>query len=323
MKKSRILILGGAGQDGLLLQELLTEFDVEVFATRRPSSITHPLFEDCGSKWIDINLQDQMALEKVLLDVKPDKIFHLAAVHGSSGTEFETKFREIVGVNLASFQTCLEYCRQHDPMCWVFYASSTRVFGHQSGQICEDSELLGNDLYAISKKSAGEVAEYYRQNHAIKILTAYMAQHESEYRPDGFFMTLVFDHLHQALNDLNYVGDIRSLSNYVDYNCARMFMRYAWDIGTFRHSENVIFSSNTTVKLKQLVADMFSHFGLNSAEFIRETVQTRHREITNFNYDNSRLKRIIGYCDQRATCDVMLDIFKRKQQRLVEMNTDA
>lgn len=81
----KALITGIAGQDGSYLAEYLVELGYEVHGiVRRNSTPEHQksridFLDSTGIKVYYGDLLDQSSLEKVMLEVKPDEIYNLAA----------------------------------------------------------------------------------------------------------------------------------------------------------------------------------------------------------------------------------------------------
>src|SRR5262249_30680891 len=81
-KSMRALITGVTGQDGSYMAELLLEKGYEVFGLIRRSS-THrfdrieSLLDDI--ELVEADLSDQTSLDGVILNVRPDEVYNLAA----------------------------------------------------------------------------------------------------------------------------------------------------------------------------------------------------------------------------------------------------
>ena len=60
-------------------------------------------------------------------ELSPNNIFHVAAIHGSFGFNYEEKWREADSVNTLSLHAILEYLRCSGGVGNLIYLSSSKV----------------------------------------------------------------------------------------------------------------------------------------------------------------------------------------------------
>jgi GDPmannose 4,6-dehydratase len=265
MKKS--LVMGAGGQDGSILSEELSAAGREVRGLGRkkayPYESPSPHF-----RYAALDLTDTAALARCLEEFQPDEIYHLAAVHGSAGFEYEQVWGQALDVNVKSFHTALEYARRR-PDVRLFYASSAKIFGHVlRGPVSLSTPRAGECLYSITKKAAGGLADHYRRNHGVATAVGILFNHESERRAPGYFIPRLCRILRTALDDPSHREKVQTLSFHCDWSSARDFMRMA--IAALDQSVNgeLIFASGVTWSGRAFARELFSRYGLDYTQHV-------------------------------------------------------
>ena len=108
----RCLVVGGSGQDGILVAaQLLVQGRRVVSVSRRPSPLA-----DVESRTVDVF--DRAAIDAVVADLAPDEVYFLAAHHRSSQDAQPSLDADIAGslaVNAVAFASLLESLALHAP----------------------------------------------------------------------------------------------------------------------------------------------------------------------------------------------------------------
>ena len=157
----KILITGAGGQIGHDLIGTLSSAGHEVIATDlapRPPSHAHAT----GSKWKRLDVTDPDAAETMFLKLKPDMVFHLAAILSARG---EVDPVLAYDVNQNGTWNVLEACRVAKVKRFIF-TSSIAVFGPPpSGPLPDptpdDVPLHPTTMYGVTKVSGELLCSYY------------------------------------------------------------------------------------------------------------------------------------------------------------------
>lgn len=163
----KILLTGAGGQIGHDLIGALTGSGHEVVSTDlapRPPSHAHAQ----GSKWKRLDVTDAAATEAMFLDVKPDMVFHLAAILSARG---EKDPKLAYDVNQTGTWNVLEACRIAKVQRLIF-TSSIAVFGPPpSGPLPDptpdDVALHPTTMYGVTKVAGELLCAYYSQKHGV------------------------------------------------------------------------------------------------------------------------------------------------------------
>jgi CDP-glucose 4,6-dehydratase len=180
-KKKKILITGHTGFKGTWLSLWLEKLSAEVHGISLPPpknernlfSLVN-LKKNINSHFIDI--RDKNILKKIIIKIKPEIIFHLAAqplVKESYKNPLKTINTNIMGtVNL------LEICREFKIAKTIIIITTDKVYENkeQKKPYDENSNLGGFDPYSSSKASVELISSSYRDsyfnNMGISIATA-------------------------------------------------------------------------------------------------------------------------------------------------------
>ena len=162
----KILLTGAGGQIGHDLIGALVASGHEVVSTDlapRPPSHAH-----AGGAWQRLDVTDAAATVALFMEVKPDLVFHLAAILSARG---EQDPRLAYDVNQTGTWNVLEAARRAKVGRLIF-TSSIAVFGPPpSGPLpdpCPDDVALHpSTMYGITKVSGELLCAYYRNRHGI------------------------------------------------------------------------------------------------------------------------------------------------------------
>ncbi len=156
----KILLTGAGGQIGHDLIGALAA-DHEVISTDlapRPPSHAHA----SGASWLGLDVTDQAATERLFEKVKPELVFHLAAILSARG---EKDPKLAYDVNQTGTWNVLEACRKTGVKRLIF-TSSIAVFGPPpSGPLPDptpdDVALHPTTMYGVTKVAGELLCAYY------------------------------------------------------------------------------------------------------------------------------------------------------------------
>jgi len=163
----KILITGAGGQIGHDLIGALVAQGHDVVSTDlapRPPSHAHAE----GVDWQRLDVTDAAAVQHLFTDIRPDLVFHLAAILSARG---EQDPRLAYDVNQTGTWNVLEACRRARVGRFVF-TSSIAVFGPPPSAPLpdptpDDAPLHPTTMYGVTKVSGELLCAYYRSRHKI------------------------------------------------------------------------------------------------------------------------------------------------------------
>jgi len=184
-EKIRVLITGATGFVGGHLIRALEEegpFAFEILGTTYPEA--PPL---SGSKLFFLDLRSEKEVTKLVGEIRPDWIFHLAAV---SNVRHSWQMRnETIETNVLGTHNLLEAVRQTAPAARVLFISSSDVYGFGASPteaLKEDAPLQIVSPYAYSKAAGEMLCGFYEKIENIDIVIARPFPHTGPGQTEDF-----------------------------------------------------------------------------------------------------------------------------------------
>jgi len=225
----RALITGMTGMVGSHLADfLLANTDWDIYGMQRWRSDFSNIEHLSGRinkgdrvfvRYGDLN--DQTSLIRVLDEVKPDYIFHLAA-QSYPQSSFTAPI-DTLNTNILGTARLLESVRLLKQTPIIHVCASSEVFGRVSSEklpIDEECSFYPASPYAISKVGTDLLGRYYAEAYGMKIMTTRMFTHTGPRRGDVFHESTFAKQI--AMIELNLippivkVGNLDSVRTYAD-----------------------------------------------------------------------------------------------------------
>ena len=235
--KTRALITGVTGMVGSHLTDFLlanTDWDVYgVCRCRSPLDNVEHLLERVNNKdrvffeYADLN--DEMSLIKVIHDIKPDYVFHLAAQSyplTSFTAPIDTLNTNIIGTCriLEAIHLEMKEDKNYKPIIHV--CASSEVFGKIAKEkipengINEECPFDPASPYAISKVGTDLLGRYYADAYSMTVMTTRMFTHTGPRRGDVFHESTFAKQIAMAeaglIAPVIKVGNLKSMRTYAD-----------------------------------------------------------------------------------------------------------
>lgn len=302
---TRCVVLGANGQDGSYLCENLIAAGAEVWGLARQPAPAHPIADD-RFHYLPADLRDHAALARHLTEIRPDHVYHLAAVHGAAGTAYETVWDAALDVNVRSMHPILEYLRRN-PAARAVYASSAKVLGSPpQGLLSIHSPRRADCLYATTKIAAENLIANYRRAHGVHCGIALLFNHESPRRASAFFIPRLVGILSGALNDRRHRDRVATLDFHIDWGCAREYMSLLPRFAAADEPVDAVLASGRTWHGRAFARALFAHHGLDFRDHVQEdgpAVQSPQ-----FQVDMGPTRQRLDTVPQRGILDVCADI---------------
>lgn len=267
MKKA--LITGVTGQDGSYLAEFLISKGYDVHGTIRRSStdfrerISH-LEGNPNFHLHYADMADSMSLIKVIMAVKPDEIYNLAAqshVQVSFDVPEYTANTDATGV-----LRVLEAVRQVGlaDTCRIYQASTSELYGKvEEVPQNENTPFHPYSPYAVAKLYGYWIVKEYRDAYNMYCCSGILFNHESERRGETFVtrkITLAAARIAQGKQDKLYLGNLSSLR---DWGYAPDYVECMWLMLQQEKPEDFVIATGKQHSVREFATLAFARVGIN------------------------------------------------------------
>jgi GDPmannose 4,6-dehydratase len=294
----RALITGITGQDGSYLAELLLSKGYEVFGLTRRTSLEK--FDRIESfidaiTLLDGDLTDQSSLDNVLLTVKPDEVYNLAAQ-----SFVPTSWRQPVltaDVTGLGVLRILEAIRRHHPTAKFLQASSSEMFGkvHESPQT-EQTRLYPRSPYGVAKVFGHYITVNYRDSYGLYACSAISFNHESPRRGLDFVSRKVTYQVARIKHGLAKKLTMGNLDAKRDWGYAGDYVRAKWLMLQQPEPDDYVISTGETHSVRELVAAAFSAAGLDWEKYVEiDPKLIRPAEVDYLCGDSKKVRDKLGW----------------------------
>ncbi len=180
----KALITGGSGFVGKYLRDELEKLGWTVYITGLETEGTDEIPEN----FCHLNILEQDAIEKLLRQLRPDAIFHLAA---QSSVALSWKNPALtVDVNVKGAVNLLEAIRQvGEPWPRTILVGSGEEYGHilpQETPVTEENLLRPGNLYAATKAAQNLIGKIYAQAYGLPVILVRAFNHIGPGQLPGF-----------------------------------------------------------------------------------------------------------------------------------------
>jgi GDPmannose 4,6-dehydratase len=309
--KGLSLILGVNGQDGSYLAESLIARGRSVVGVGRQETSRYvPNSKNFVYRQLD--LANIKGFVELLNELLPNKIFHVAAIHGSHGFNYEEKWLEAHSVNTLTVHATLEYLRCIDGDGSLIYLSSSKAFSLPlPALVSETAERKSSCIYSITKNTATDLIHYYRDAHGISASVLWTFNHESERRGEEYFIPRIVNCLASAIENSEHSEEIFTLNFHTDWSDVAELMDISIIASDICSHEDFIFASGETTFSRDLVKSLFAKFGLDYRNHI---IEKNPEEVTvvEWQADISKMSRMLGCQPRTSIYTICLKILESK-----------
>jgi len=217
MKKA--LVTGICGQDGSYLAELLLSKGYEVHGIMRRSSSFNTerldgIYQDPHAADYRLrlhygDLEDGSALAKLVMKIRPDEIYNLAA-QSHVRVSFDVPEYTVSTVAMGTLRM-LETVRALDNGCRMYQASSSEMYGSSSPPQSEGTTFQPRSPYACAKVFAHQLCQNYREAYGLYVACGILFNHESPRRSCTFVtrkITRAAARIKHGLDDKLFLGNL-------------------------------------------------------------------------------------------------------------------
>lgn len=333
--KKKALITGFTGQVGSQMADfLLSSTDFEIIGMMRwqePLDNIYQLTRNINNNErisiVYADLNDYSSLSSVILDNKPDFIFHLAA-QSFPRTSFDIPI-ETLETNILGTARLLEIIKDatinsdYDPV--VHVCSSSEVYGKSKSNkpLSELSNFHGASPYSISKIGTDFLGQFYAEAYNIKTFITRMGTHSGRRRSDVFFestvakqIALIEAGLQKPVIKVGNLSSVRTFQDTRDAIKAYYLLAIESEKGNINPGEVFNIAGEEVFELPEIIDILIS---LSSEKDIKiESDKSRFRPIdADYQmFDNSKIKSFIKWKPEISVESMLSDLLNHWRKEI-------
>lgn len=267
------LITGITGQDGSYLAEFLLEKGYEVYGLFRRGStntserIAHLLEEKAKNnnrlKLVYGEMTDSMNLVRLMLEIKPDEIYNLAAQsHVAVSFEEPEYTANADGVGVLRILEAVRIAGL-TKTTRIYQASTSELYG-KAAEIPqkETTPFHPRSPYAVAKLYGYWMTRHYREAYGMYAVNGILFNHESERRGETFVtrkITLGVANILAGKQEKLFLGNLNAKR---DWGYAKDYVECMWMMLQQEIAEDFVIATGETRTVREFVTEAFRTAGI-------------------------------------------------------------
>ena len=255
----KVLVTGATGFAGRHLCKLLEQSEEnEVFGT---TLFDNDVIADSSVKVLKCDLLDRAAAKDVIDDIKPDQIFHLAAL--ASVADAWNDSEKVLINNILAQLNLLQAIIELGAKPRILVISTGEVYGavdKNDVPINENTRLKPNNPYATSKVTQEFLGLQYFASHGIPVIIARSFNHSGPGQKGNFvipaFASQIVDVEQGRKEPLMHVGNLEAKRDFLDVRDVVIAYKRLIDEGRPGEVYNVC--SGKAVKIKDILKKLLN-----------------------------------------------------------------
>ncbi len=279
IKNKRVLVTGGNGYLGSFLVKALEKENASVFVASRNTELLYNHFA--------VDITDFDAINKVVQEIKPDVVFHLAA-NISRNRDFAI-YTDMAKVNVTGTLNLLQALQNLD--AHFIFTSSSEIYGNNESPFHENQLPKPVSPYSLSKVNAEMLIQTYCLNNNKKFTNLRIFNFYGEHMPEDFFIPQMINSLKREEDFLMTKGEQTRDFLYVD-DVVEALLLTAKNTNSYNETMNVCSGKGT--KLSELATAVNEKMNAK-AKIIVGAIPYRNNEVWEMIGDNSKIKQKLGF----------------------------
>jgi nucleoside-diphosphate-sugar epimerase len=217
----KILITGASGFTGNYLIEILApKKNCELYGL----VYTYTKRHSTDIELIGCDLRDRKKVEKVIHDILPDKIIHLAGL--TQGT-----FNDLIQTNVLGTENLLHAVNNEENHCQVLIISSSAEYGYSDEHLIKESASLNPvSEYGISKVTENLLSMSYYRRFGLQVAVARPFNLIGPGQPSSFVCGQIISQIVEIERGRKTSLNLREIESYRDFIDVRDAVAAYWSI---------------------------------------------------------------------------------------------
>ena len=272
MKMKKVAFITGiVGQDGAYLTELLLSKNYEVHGLIQSksqldnSSISYLVeSEEIFEKDLFMHIGDLIDtsnLNRILENIKPDEIYHLAS---QSRVDLSFDMPEYTTqVNALGTLRLLDAIKNNEMRAKFFNLSTPYLFSGEEYPQNEETPFNPKSPYAVSKLYAHYMVKNYRENYNLYTVNGICYNHESKKRGNSFVSKKITQYIEKIKKGQNAILKLGNLDSTREWAHAKDYVYAMWLMLQQEKPEDYIIATGKAYTVRDFVSKAFSKIGID------------------------------------------------------------
>jgi GDP-mannose 4,6-dehydratase len=310
MSKGKVVVTGATGFIGSHIVPELLERDYDVYALERYVTGRYVLGNLRNVKTVFGDLKDFFAIRKIIHEIQPSAVIHLAAVSPVAYSYDHPQ--ENIETNLIGTVNLAEACLREVPnFKQLLFASTSETYGNGPSPKTEDTPQNPNSPYAVSKLACEKYLLYMKDAYGFPITILH--NFNTYGRKDNVHFVVERTIVQMLQGKTVRLGDPTPIRDFM--YVADHVSSYLTCLGNEKAIGEVFnFCTGKAVSIKQLVQLIAELCGFRN-EVVWDTIPSRPLDINVLVGDYSKAKKILNW-EPKFTLEeglrLTIDFWKKK-----------
>ena len=278
MKKKNILIIGGTGQYGMTMSQLLIKKNYNVFSTTRYSkkiNLNKKIYPKI--KFLKLNINSNLEVQKILKKTNPSIIFYFAG-QSSPQKSFQKK-NETFKSNFEGCKNIINIIHKNNLKVKFLNAASSEMYGNIKNKIDLKTQKKPLNPYGRAKKRAFNLVKKYRDEFDMQNYNAIIFNTESFYRDENILAKVCIGAIKAfkykkklTLENINFSREW----NWCEEQC-KILLKFLK-----KNPQDFILSNGKSYSIEKMLFYAFKYFNLKHTDYINvKFKKLRKNEVSN------------------------------------------
>jgi len=300
--KKKIILTGGLGQDGIILNNLLIKKNYFIYSIINKKK---PVKKFLNTVYLNTNLFNFNAIDKLIKKIKPYAIIHLASKNVSAEKSKNMRNKIFYKKNFLMTKNLINSIIANDKKIKFIFSGSSQMFMKKKGIVDENSRFMPDSFYSKYKIDAHKYIISKKKKYNLNVSTAIFFNHDSKYRNQKFLLPRLAQYLSKnkiSLIKKIYQENISGDFSHADDICNGLYLL----LKSNKNPDKIIFSSNKISFINKLIRHGLKKFK------IKIKLKIKKNKSPKLIGNNSLAKKLLNWKIKKNVYLVFDEIFQKR-----------